>query len=147
MILLVFLFSHAQTLRHRMGGTNSMEHGLIPNKKEEYEGNQQQTDGHDTIYNPPYQHNRSPPYILFPLSLENGLRKPPKAPGSGRACVRLYYASKHRLSYCIHVYGGRMCKMGFEGRKGKEGTGEQRRDPSIDRAAALLAKVWDVLYS
>lgn len=117
LIFLVFLFSHAQTLRHRMGGMNSMGHGRIP-KKEENEGNQQQTDGHDTIYNPPYQHNRSPPYILFPLSLENGLRKPLKASRSGRACVRLYYASKHRLPSCIHVYGGRMCKMGFEGTKG-----------------------------
>lgn len=108
-------------------------------KKEINEGNQKQADGHDTIYNPPYQHNRSPPYILFPLSLENGLRKPPQSiPRPGRACVRLYYASKHRLPSCIHVCGGRMCKMGFEGKKG-EGRIRRAKERSVDRSCRSVA--------
>lgn len=146
LIFLVFLFSHAQTLRHRMGGMNSMGHGRIP-KKEENEGNQQQTDGHDTIYNPPYQHNRSPPYILFLCHSRTGSESPPKHQGpEGLVCVCTMQAS----IACHHVSmytAGECVRWGLKERKGKEESGEQRRDPLIDRAAALLAKVWDVLYS
>lgn len=103
----------------------------------------------NTICNPPYQHNRSPPYILFPLSLENGLRKPPKAyqGPEGLVCVCTMQAS----IACRHVSmytAGECVRWGSKERKGERRNRRAKdRDPSIDRAAALLAKVWDVLYS
>lgn len=121
-----------------MGGMNSMGHGRIP-KKEENEGNQQQIDGHDTIYNPPYQHNRSPPYIHFPLSLENGLRKPPKAyqGPEGLVCVCTMQAS----IACRHVSmytAGECVRWGLKERKG-ERRNRRAKEKSVDRSCRSVA--------
>lgn len=83
-------------------------------------------------------------HIFFSFVTPERAPKPPSTKAlNGRA---LYNASKHRLAPSIHV-GRANVRWGILGRKGKKKKKRERQERSIDRAAALLAKVWDVLYS
>lgn len=109
-------------------------------KKETNEGNQKQKDGHEHHLQPtlPAQ-SLSTIYSFSFVTRERAPKAPQSIPRPGRACVRLYYASKHRLPSCIHVYGGRMCKMGFEGTKGGKKEQESKGQRSIDRSCRSVA--------
>ncbi|KAL2278482.1 hypothetical protein FJTKL_14404 [Diaporthe vaccinii] len=113
---------------------NSMEHGRIPKRGERR--NRKQTDGHDHLH-PPHLHNRSPRYILFLCHSRTGSEAPKQQGPEGLCIVLCKQASPATMYPCT---AGEY-KMGL-----KEGENE-RKERSIDRAAALLAKVWDVLYS
>lgn len=93
-----------------------------------------------TIFNHPYQHNRSPPYILFLCHSRNGSEAPQKHQWPGRVVCALYYASKHHLPPHVSMYGGRIRKMGLKEGNGGRGRRKGRREQGeIHRSCRRVA--------